>query len=248
SIAGLVPGWIHVRGGEIFHAQHGDITGEAALRSLLSQSSGAITTGPLRSEAEASITRSFQSLLLDLLRQLDEGPDEAPQPTALPIEERRPTTFFPPSTEAALDAAFASIGATPSASIAIPAPPPPVSSQAPIATEALGENVGAIMQSMAGDSASASAMIVELATGRVTPLQGEPLPAEQALEATRSLVHLVERLTPDWQHYESLSGSIAVGLIRIQSSQAYLLVIEVMVGKYPIVRFRARLGRLAEVV
>lgn len=74
-VGGVEDGEIHLDGGEIVHATHGDTSGEGALRSLLARPSGSIVTAPLCT-SERSIGRSFQSLLLDVLRQLDEGSDE----------------------------------------------------------------------------------------------------------------------------------------------------------------------------
>jgi CheY-like chemotaxis protein len=64
-------GEIHVQDGEIIHARHGESVGESALRTILAMPSGSIETVPLDGE-EASITRPFQLLLLDVLRELDE--------------------------------------------------------------------------------------------------------------------------------------------------------------------------------
>lgn len=71
-VGGPQGGSIHVRKGEILHAQFGQLTGEAALGAMLSATTGSIQTGPAV-DAPATVTRNFQSLLLDLLRQLDEG-------------------------------------------------------------------------------------------------------------------------------------------------------------------------------
>lgn len=64
-------GEIHLRDGEIVHARHGADVGEDALRTILAMPSGSIETVPLDSN-ETSVTRPFQALLLDVLRELDE--------------------------------------------------------------------------------------------------------------------------------------------------------------------------------
>lgn len=67
-----IPGEIVFEGGEIVHAQHGSDTGESALQVMLGMSTGAFSTAPFYPR-ERTVQRSFQSLLLDLLRCVDEG-------------------------------------------------------------------------------------------------------------------------------------------------------------------------------
>ncbi len=66
-----VPGEIHFEDGEIVHAEHGASTGEEALRAILAMPTGSLSTGAFQGGSE-TIARSFQSLLLDLLRTVDE--------------------------------------------------------------------------------------------------------------------------------------------------------------------------------
>jgi len=72
-VAGPRPGLLHLRDGEIIHAEHGRRTGESALRSLLALRSGAFSTSVLPDLARQSISRDFRELLLDLLREIDEA-------------------------------------------------------------------------------------------------------------------------------------------------------------------------------
>jgi CheY-like chemotaxis protein len=71
TVGGRHGGAIHVKGGEIVHAEQEGVTGEGALRRMLGMNSGSIRTGPLEGE-QRSIERSFQELVLDVLRELDE--------------------------------------------------------------------------------------------------------------------------------------------------------------------------------
>lgn len=71
SVSGRPGGQIHVRDGEVVHAALGDLVGEEALKRILGMPSGAIRSAPLESR-EQSIERSFQGLVLDMLRGLDE--------------------------------------------------------------------------------------------------------------------------------------------------------------------------------
>lgn len=71
TVGGRRGGEVHVRDGEIVHAEQGDAVGELALRRLLGLDSGSIRSGPLESERQ-SIQRTFEALLLDMLREVDE--------------------------------------------------------------------------------------------------------------------------------------------------------------------------------
>ena len=62
---------IHLRDGEIVHAQYREEQGEAALRALLNSRSGSVHTSPA-CPCPITISRPFSALLLDLVRQIDE--------------------------------------------------------------------------------------------------------------------------------------------------------------------------------
>lgn len=66
-------GEIHLRHGEVVHASLGERMGTEALQSLLASGAGALQTTPLSGTTCETIAVPFQALLLDLLRQLDEG-------------------------------------------------------------------------------------------------------------------------------------------------------------------------------
>jgi ActR/RegA family two-component response regulator len=77
TVTGARTAFIDIRDGEIVHAQHGEVTGTDALRHILGASSGAITTSVPNTEGPRTIEVPFQSLVLDVLRELDEeGRDE----------------------------------------------------------------------------------------------------------------------------------------------------------------------------
>lgn len=82
TLAGPVPARIHMNHGEVVHAARGDKVGEPALKSILRMPSGTLKTNTLESD-EATIERSFQSLLLDMLRDLDEQSKKSALPSAL---------------------------------------------------------------------------------------------------------------------------------------------------------------------
>ncbi|WP_394829679.1 response regulator [Pendulispora albinea] len=74
-----VTGYVSMQAGEIIHAERGELSGEPALRAILSAQSGSVSTSPLGPTPQ-TITRSFSSLLLDLLRQIDESARTADGP------------------------------------------------------------------------------------------------------------------------------------------------------------------------
>jgi len=71
-VLGAVPAAVHMRDGQLVHAEHGGERGEVALGAILKMPAGSIRTCALEAVTE-SISRDFQTVLLDQLRQLDEG-------------------------------------------------------------------------------------------------------------------------------------------------------------------------------
>lgn len=84
SISGAHHASIHMRGGEIIHAKKGARVGEEAVREILSASSGAVSTNALADDVPQTITRSFEGLLLDSMRVIDEESRDFPR-TADPL-------------------------------------------------------------------------------------------------------------------------------------------------------------------
>jgi CheY-like chemotaxis protein len=71
SVRGSVRGRIHLDRGEVVGAECGDLTAEPAFRAVLQSPSGTVHTSALTGQ-EPTISRSFQELMLDTLRLLDE--------------------------------------------------------------------------------------------------------------------------------------------------------------------------------
>jgi CheY-like chemotaxis protein len=62
---------IHMRGGEIIHATHGEVHGEEALSQILTLPAGSLHTSCLET-VTPTVERDFQPLMLDVLRRVDE--------------------------------------------------------------------------------------------------------------------------------------------------------------------------------
>lgn len=79
-LGGMEDARIDLADGEVVHARRGALTGEDALREILGAQSGSVRTSP-RVGREQTISKGFQSLILDSLRQLDEATldDETPE-------------------------------------------------------------------------------------------------------------------------------------------------------------------------
>jgi ActR/RegA family two-component response regulator len=73
-------GEILLREGAFVHAAHGELTGERALISLLAMPSGVLRSETLPPSFTTTIDRPAQAVLLDCLRQLDEGGPEIAAP------------------------------------------------------------------------------------------------------------------------------------------------------------------------
>lgn len=70
----LSEGQLHIRDGEVIHAEYGEVTGELAVRKMLELRGGELETDSLGS-TPVSVRRPLTSVLLDALVSLDEGAD-----------------------------------------------------------------------------------------------------------------------------------------------------------------------------
>lgn len=85
AVGGLSPGRLHFREGQIVHAEHQGMTGEAALTSILAMPAGTLGTSALPAPLSQTITRDFREVLLDALRTIDEATPRNEDPDALDI-------------------------------------------------------------------------------------------------------------------------------------------------------------------
>jgi CheY-like chemotaxis protein len=72
AVEGSSPGRLHLREGQIVHAEHQGRTGEAAVASILAMPAGTFGTTALPSTIPQTVTRDLQEVLLGALRSLDE--------------------------------------------------------------------------------------------------------------------------------------------------------------------------------
>jgi CheY-like chemotaxis protein len=68
---GSIGATLHMRDGQLVHAEHGELRGEEALAAILRMPAGSLQTFALESVPQ-TIFKDFQGVLLDQLRQLDE--------------------------------------------------------------------------------------------------------------------------------------------------------------------------------
>ncbi|MFO0571422.1 MAG: response regulator [Polyangiaceae bacterium] len=202
-----VQGAIHIEHGEIVHAEHGEDVGEVALRALLSSPSGAITTHP-HTQVSRSVSRNFQSLLLDLLRQLDES-------------SREPEVEF--------DEGWGGLEENQVERVPSGVPPP-------------------VSREIARLAPEVDVSLVERATGRVTPLQGEMVHGDVAGALAEELARRVAALSPDWTQLEWVTRDVAFSLIRTRDGTCLVLITDLLVGRWAVVRFRGQVGRIASLV
>jgi predicted regulator of Ras-like GTPase activity (Roadblock/LC7/MglB family) len=71
-VDGLTPGQVFLEEGQLVHAVYRELHGEPALRMILAMPAGSLRTMVLPHATPRSITRDFQTLLLDSLRTVDE--------------------------------------------------------------------------------------------------------------------------------------------------------------------------------
>ena len=83
-VAGEIGGQILLRDGAFVHAEHRDLVGERALLALLARPSGVLRSDPLPPSHPTTIDRPAQAVLLDCLRQLDEGGGQLAMSAASP--------------------------------------------------------------------------------------------------------------------------------------------------------------------
>lgn len=124
-VRGPTSGQIFLQDGEIIAAESGSLMGEEALRNILANPSGAIHTSVL-SPRSRSISRDFEGLLLDALRQIDEKGNadaDANFDLAFPVSSRRPSLMPVPAAQAT---EFSTSSQTPATRTASTPPPAPV--------------------------------------------------------------------------------------------------------------------------
>jgi DNA-binding response OmpR family regulator len=85
-LLGALRATLHLREGQLIHAEHGDSCGEAALATILKMPAGALQTFALEPVTQ-TIFKDFQGVLLDQLRQLDEKERDSKTPQTADLFE-----------------------------------------------------------------------------------------------------------------------------------------------------------------
>jgi DNA-binding response OmpR family regulator len=78
AVEGTSPGRLHLREGQIVHAEHQGLCGEAAVASILAMPAGTLGTTALPARLSQTVTRDLREVLLDALRSVDETADREP--------------------------------------------------------------------------------------------------------------------------------------------------------------------------
>ena len=94
-VDGLAPGQVFLEDGDIIHAAYRELVGESALRTILAMPAGSLRTMVLPQPTPRSITRDFQTLLLDSLRTVDEdslSTDDYPLDELEPVAAPEPVS------------------------------------------------------------------------------------------------------------------------------------------------------------
>lgn len=77
---------IHLRDGQLVHAEHGQLRGEEALATILKMPAGSLQTSALEPVPQ-TIFKDFQAVLLDQLRQLDEHERDSKVPHPVEVAD-----------------------------------------------------------------------------------------------------------------------------------------------------------------
>jgi len=99
SVSGKYPGRLHLRDGQIVHAEHHTRSGEDAVRSILAMPAGMLSTSALPVSFATTVTRDFREVLLDALRDADEvaaSADDAEDPFDFDIQFDVHESILPP--------------------------------------------------------------------------------------------------------------------------------------------------------
>lgn len=223
TVGSVPPGTICFKDGEIVHAQRGDVQGEDALRAILAAKSGSVST-TVGTNVPRTIERSFQGLLLDLLRQMDESAE--PEPVVDFEFDVLPHT--PPGIAMRVSTA----------------PPPSLRPGAPNALHSLVSMIGVRADHI---SPELSVAVVELPTGEVSVAAGPLVPGDVS-EDVRALLEVARRILPGAMKIECVGDDTAFALVDLnaidRAPSCTLFVGNVLVGRYAALKFRSDVGRL----
>jgi len=211
-------GEIHVRDGEIAHAELGEVEGTDALRALLASDVGALSTSPLMESRERTIETPFSALLLDLLRQVDES-------------ELEPGGSTDPAMAA--EDPFAGWGEEPE-----PEGDP---------FDRRTDLIASLETRLARLAPGLDVSLVDLQARKARVLQGQEF-HPSLVESVPNIVDHVDRVAPEWRHYEMTSDGVALALLRTGVDHHVVVAVEALIGRYAQMKFRSKVVRIASIV
>ncbi|MGD8859734.1 MAG: response regulator [Myxococcales bacterium] len=215
-IGGTEGATISFRDGEIVDARTGSTTGVAALRAILDRPSGAMSTSVPIGDPQITIEEPFQGLLMDTLRELDEG-------------EGGDGRSDSDTLELAMDDAFEEWA-----------------SLRPRAAERDDtdrlRSIGPLLERLAPQVGAA---VVDELSARVIPLRGFEASTDWMV-VTCALQKDLARLTSEdgYQQFEYVGGDLAFALLR-NPAESYTLVLETpLLDRLAPQRFRSQVRQI----
>ncbi|MBX7221474.1 MAG: response regulator [Blastocatellia bacterium] len=219
-IGGAAPGSIHFQGGEVIHAQCGPKQGEEALQILLNTPSGSVQTSTFQPVPQ-TIHRPFDSLLLDVLRVIDEeGTWDSDEFSAQPVQTN--------------------------GNSAGPGPVPPATGTN--LNEFISEKWKLVCQAIG--KTTENMLVVAFTTNHPEPLiiQGE-IPSESLRESLFGLLEPIAALCPDSPIgvVEYVSGNLGLGMLWEVNQGFIILLSENTPTPSATVWFRQHLATMARI-
>ena len=188
-------GKIFVDQGNMVHAEHGSIRGEAALKAMLSMPAGSLRTEAFSEPPERSIERGFQEVLLDSLRMLD----EVESPPQLDEEGASP---------ASLSSVPKSLAPT---RFSVAPVTPHHSSSLPLRPKLLSSRFGNALRALPQRPLSLVSVGMRLSTGEVERLHGDVDPA-----------YIKDAMCELLSSAQALSDNSPSGVVERMSHRAYV--------------------------
>lgn len=221
EVSGVHPATIHMQGGEIRHAEKASRTGEEALREILATSSGTVSTTALIDGVPHTISRSFESLLLESMRLLDEATRDGTLDLEGFASMRPPTTSAPVESEPGADLA-----------------PPSLATRAAAVWQPMAAMLGRPL---------ANAVVVAFDDREAFALSGTGEPEPYAA-AARALAHATRRLEQGDVVIECTHDGVGIGVVASERGSLGFAVFDVLPTGSAATWFRSHVSAMARYV